>query len=85
MNSIETDLTGVFREVFEDPSIVIRPETSASDIPTWDSLMHIQLVVAVEKNFGIRFAAGEIEKLQNVGEMIALIAQKKAAAGSPSL
>ena len=85
MNGIEADLIKVFREVFEDPSMVIRPETSASDIPTWDSLMHIQLVVAVEKNFGIRFAAGEIEGLQSVGEMISLIAQKKASAGSPSL
>jgi len=84
MNGVETDLTKVFHEVFEDPSIVIRPETSASDIPTWDSLMHIQLVVAVEKQFGIRFATGEVEKLQNVGEMISLITQKKAA-GSPSL
>jgi len=77
MNGIEADLTGVFREVFEDSSMVIHPETTASDIPTWDSLMHIQLVVAVERKFGIRFAAGEIEKLQNVGEMMGLIVRKK--------
>lgn len=78
MNSIENDLTEVFRDVFENPSIEIRSETTAGDIANWDSLMHVQLMVAVERKFGIRFAAGEIEKLQNVGEMMKLIASKKA-------
>ncbi|MDD2709062.1 MAG: acyl carrier protein [Verrucomicrobiae bacterium] len=77
MNPIETDLASVFHEVFEDPLIVIRREMTAKDIPAWDSLMHIQLVVAVEKKFGIRFGTGEVEKLQNVGEMMDLIAKKK--------
>lgn len=77
MHPIQPELNKVFQDVFEDPSIAITEETSAKDIPTWDSLMHIQLIVSVEKTFGIRFAAGEIEKLQNVGDMMVLISRKK--------
>lgn len=77
MNSIHATLTTVFHEVFEDPTIVLCPETNAKDILSWDSLMHIQLIVAVERKFGIRFAAGEIEKLKNVGEMMDLISRKQ--------
>ena len=77
MNEFETKFAEVFHDVFENPAIVVHPEMTAKDIPAWDSLMHIQLIVAVERAFGVRFAAGEVEKLQNVGEMIRLIALKK--------
>jgi acyl carrier protein len=77
MNSIKSELTEVFREVFENPSIELTPETTASDIPNWDSLMNIQLVVAVERKFDIRFSGGEVERLKNVADMINLISSKK--------
>jgi acyl carrier protein len=67
----------IFRDVFDDPGIVIRPETNSAHIDGWDSLMHINLVVAIEKDFGIRFALGELEDLKNVGEMVALIERKR--------
>ncbi len=70
-------LTAIFRQVFDTPDLEISPSTSAPDIPEWDSLMHIQLVVAVEKHFGVRFAPGEIDKLQNVGQFLSLIISKK--------
>jgi len=71
-------LTPIFRRVFDIDDIELQPATSAKDIPEWDSLMHIQLIVAVEKHFGVRFAPGEIDKLQNVGEFLDLIHRKMA-------
>lgn len=71
-----TELTAVFREVFDQPEIQLTLETTAQDIPDWDSLMHIQIVVAAEKRFGVRFAPGEIESLKNVGEFLKLISNK---------
>ncbi|MGH9389718.1 MAG: acyl carrier protein [Vicinamibacteria bacterium] len=65
-----------FRDVFEDDEIEIGPETTASDIEDWDSLTHIQLVVAIESAFGVRFNTGEVAGLANVGEMVELIRRK---------
>lgn len=70
------DLLEVFIDVFEDEDISITSQTSASDIEEWDSLNHIQLIVAIEKKFNIRFQSREIQSWKNVGEMIECIAQK---------
>ena len=56
-------------EVFDLESVDINDTTTADDIPEWDSLSHIQLVVAVEKAFGIKFSSREIMRWQNVGEL----------------
>ena len=69
-------LTGVFHVVFDDDSITLRPETTAKDIDEWDSLMHITLVVHVEKEFAIRLNAAEVGAMKNVGGMVALIESK---------
>ena len=69
-------LEGVFHDVFDDPSIKLTPSTNAADIDSWDSLTHINLVVAVEKEFGIRFDLKEIKLLENVGQWIDLISRK---------
>ncbi len=69
-------LTTVFREVFEDDGIVISDGTTAADIDGWDSVTHILLVVATEKEFGVRLSAAEVGKLQNVGKMLDLLAQR---------
>ena len=69
-------LTPIFHQVFEDESVVINRETTADDIDAWDSLSHINLVLAVEMEFKIRFARGELQALKNVGEMIDLIEKK---------
>ena len=66
-------LNGVFRDVFDDEDITVTETTSADDIEDWDSLSHINLVVAVEKEFGIKFSMGETTKLKNVGEMVDVI------------
>lgn len=73
-------LTEIFREIFDDPEIVATPEMSAKDVPEWDSFNHINIVVATEMHFGIKFRAAEIDNLHNVGEFVALIARKREAA-----
>ncbi|MCK9613710.1 MAG: acyl carrier protein [Bacteroidales bacterium] len=75
------ELNKIFCKVFYDDDIKISPETTANDIDGWDSLSHLNLVVAVEKNFGIKFKDEEIDKWKTVGEMynslLLLIQQKK--------
>lgn len=66
-------LTEVFRDVFDDEEIEINDGTTADDIEDWDSLEHINLVVAVEKEFSIKFNMGEVNKFKNVGEMVDII------------
>jgi acyl carrier protein len=73
---IKERLNKVFREIFDDDSIQVTEHMTARDIPDWDSLMHITLIVAVEKEFNVRFNAGDISKLENVGGMIDLISTR---------
>ena len=67
------ELSAVFRDVFDDETITLRPETAADDIAGWDSQAHVTLVVATEMRFGIRFRTSELESLHNVGEFVSLI------------
>ena len=69
-------LTETFREILEDDEIELTPETTAKDVEDWDSLSHIQLLVAVEQAFGVRFNTGEVAGLENVGEMVRLLVAK---------
>ena len=71
-------LNDVFQDVFDDDSIRIFPEMTARDIDDWDSLMHITLVLAVEKAFSIRLKAAEVGSLENVGQMIDLLEKRTA-------
>ena len=66
-------LNEVFQDVFDDDSIYVNDETTASDIEDWDSLSHITLLSAVEDEFGIEFSMGQTVKLKNVGEMVDII------------
>ncbi len=66
-------LNNVFRDVFDDESIVVKPETTSNDIEDWDSLEHINLIVAVEQEFGMKFNMNEVTTMKNVGEMVEII------------
>lgn len=75
---IKEQLQEVFREVFDDEEIVIFEEMTAKDIEDWDSLMHIQLIVAIEKAFQVKFSTKDVKNIKNVGEFMALIERKRA-------
>jgi acyl carrier protein len=69
-------VNAVFRDVLDNEGIVLTDKTTAKEVAEWDSLSHIQLVVAVEKRFQIRFSSREIQNWNNIGEMIDSIVAK---------
>ena len=69
-------LTEIFQDVFDEDSIEVTPKLSADDVDGWDSLTHIRLVLTIEKAFKIKFSTSEIVKLENVGDLVALIQAK---------
>ena len=78
---IRQDLEEVFAAAFGDDSIRISDRTTAGDVPGWDSLSHIGLILRVEKQFQVYFTVEEVMNLENVGQMIGLL-QAKLNAGS---
>ena len=66
----------IFRTVFDDEDITLHDETNAEDIDDWDSLEQINLIVAIENEFGMMFDMSEVADLANVGEMVDLILSK---------
>lgn len=77
-DAILTRLTALFQEMFDDDALGLTPETTAEDVPGWDSMRHIAVVVEIERRFGVKFLTTEIEALSNVGAFIALIKTKAA-------
>ena len=71
-------LTSTFRKVFFDPTLEISRSTTANDVEDWDSLNHINLIVAVEREFKVKFTTAEVLALKNVGDLMDLIARKTA-------
>ena len=75
-NEVLKEVNAIFIDILDNESIVLTEAIHADDIEEWDSLTHIQLVVAVEKHFKIRFTSKEIQSWKNVGEMITCILSK---------
>ncbi|WP_022756296.1 acyl carrier protein [Butyrivibrio fibrisolvens] len=69
-------LNGIFQEVFDDEEITVNDSTTSEDIEDWDSLEHINLIVAIEKKYNIKFNMGEVNKFKNVGEMVDKILER---------
>lgn len=67
----------VFRETLDNDEIVLSETTSADDVEEWESLTHVMLVVAIEKEFSIRFGSSEIQSWKNIGELIETIEKKQ--------
>jgi acyl carrier protein len=77
-SEIHVRLNQVFQDVFDDDEMEIFPEMTARDVDDWDSLKHITLVLAVEKEFSVQLNAAEVGALENVGQMIALLQARAA-------
>ena len=73
---ILSEIALIVRDVVDRPDLQISMQTTAENVKEWDSFNHINIVVAVEQHFGVKFKTAEIESLRNVGELVALIAQK---------
>ena len=73
---LESRLTNVFHTVFDDDSIVLSRSLTADDVDGWDSLSHVNLLLAIELEFGIEFKAHEVQSFNNVGELMDNIAGK---------
>ncbi|HEV2645921.1 MAG TPA: acyl carrier protein [Acidobacteriaceae bacterium] len=80
-DDIYAQLTPIFRDLFDEDSLVLTPELTAADVPEWDSFNHINLIVAVEARFGIKFQTAELEQMHTVGHLVDLIGAKMAAQG----
>ena len=77
MEGILKKVNEIFVDILDDEDIAINAETTANDVDDWDSLTHIQLIVAVEKAFEVKFTSSEIQRWQNVGEMCEAIQRIK--------
>lgn len=79
----ETDILSriqdILRDVLDLEDLVVTRQTTAPQVEGWDSLSHINIIVAMEKEFQVRFALGELEDLKNVGDMADLVVRKTAA------
>lgn len=69
-------LNNIFRDIFDDDSIELTTESTANDIPEWDSFNHINIIVASEMKFGVKFRTSELESLTNVGDFVRLIGER---------
>ena len=81
-SEIYQKLTNIFHDVLDDDSIVLTPDLTANDVKEWDSFNHINLIVAVEQAFKIKFQTAELESMKNVGHLVMLIEKKSMKAKS---
>jgi acyl carrier protein len=77
-NEIVSRLTPIFRDVFNDDALVVSDGMTAADVPAWDSLSNINMIIAVERAFGVKFSIKDVRNLKNVGELLELIKRKAA-------
>ena len=75
-SAIIKDIQPIFRDVLDLPDLQLTRQSNASNVEGWDSLAHVNLVMAIEKRYKIKIALGELQDLKNVGEMADLIVRK---------
>ncbi len=76
MEKILSEVENIFRDILDNENIKLTRETTAKDVDGWDSLTHIQLIVAIEKKYSIKFSSKEILSWKNVGELLDSLSQK---------
>jgi acyl carrier protein len=77
-SEIVSVLNPIFRDVFDNDALVVTEGMTAADVPTWDSLSNINMIIAVEKAFSVKFSIKDVRNLKNVGELLELINRKAA-------
>jgi acyl carrier protein len=75
-DAILLQVQDIFRKIIDNQEITINEDTTANDVEDWDSLTHIQLIVAIEKYFGVKFSSKEIITAKNIGELVDIIYEK---------
>jgi acyl carrier protein len=73
MSDILDELQPIFQDIFEDDELSVTAESNANTVEGWDSLAHVTLIFAIEQEFEIKFALGELEAMENVGDMVELM------------
>jgi acyl carrier protein len=76
-DAIYLELTGIFHEVFDDDSLVLNPKMTAADVKGWDSFKQVELLMAIQKRFGLKLRSREIDGLNCVGDLADVIKEKK--------
>lgn len=76
MDTLIKDVTEIYRRVLKDPELELTPETTADDVPGWDSLNHTILMAEVQKHFQIKFTLKEVVRFRNVGDMMIKINER---------
>ena len=66
----------IMREYFDEDDLVITPQTTANDVEAWDSMNHLNIIIALEQRFKIKFLTSEVEALHNVGDLVSTISRK---------
>lgn len=80
-SQVQVTIGDIVRDILDQPTLILDQDTTASKVEGWDSLNHINIVVAVEQKFGIKFKTGEIESLRNFGDLVDLANRKIKAKG----
>ena len=75
-NEVFEKVKDIFRDIFDDETLVIDDSTNANDIEEWDSLEQINILVAIQREFNIKFSIGDVEGLKDVGQTISLVESK---------
>ena len=76
VDAILSKMTDIFHDVFDNDEIVVTPSLTADDVPEWDSLTHVRLILAVQKAFNVKFSAAQIANLKNCGDLMDLVRSK---------
>lgn len=78
MRDLLLEIQDILRDILDDDSLVITPDSNASNVEGWDSLAHVNLITAIESKYKVKFALGERQELKNVGDLIDLLEKKLA-------
>jgi acyl carrier protein len=78
-DAIYLDLTEIFHEVFDDESLVLKPEMTAADVKGWDSFKQVEILIAVPERFGMKLRSSEIDGLGCVGDLVDVIKRNQVA------